>query len=132
MATTKELEKQLADLTALLERSGIIVPRQSAREPQERADYIAYGSPEHAAFMGLVPLAQDEIEQAKRDGYVIYEGKQGRYRLEDEIAALGLVPGVDPEKGARVVLRQKVAAFESGVPQVPENAPPMFQPVVQP
>ena len=131
MATTRELEQRLADLTALLEHSGIIVPRQSAREPQERADYIEHGSPEHAAFMGLVPLAQDEIEQAETDGYVTYVGKKGHYRLEDEIAALGLVPGVDPEKAARVVLRQKVGAFESGVPKVPENAPAMFRPVVQ-
>ena len=82
--------------------------------------------------MGLVPLAQDEIEQAETDGYVTYVGKKGHYRLEDEIAALGLVPGVDPEKAARVVLRQKVGAFESGVPKVPENAPAMFRPVVQP
>jgi hypothetical protein len=132
MATVKELEKQLAEMREVLARSGIILPNRRAREPQQRADYIEHGSPEHAAFMGLVPLEGDEIGRAKADGYAIYKSDKGSYRLEDEIAALHLVPGVVPRLAALVVLRQKVGAFESGVPQVPANAPAMFRPVVQP
>ena len=132
MATVRQLEKQLADLMELLERNGIYLPDRSAREPRERADYIEHGSPKHAAFMGLVPLAKDEIEQAQASGYVTYEGEKGTYRLEDEIGAAHLVPGTDPEKASLFVLRQKVSSFESGPPQVPANAPAMFRPVAQP
>jgi hypothetical protein len=132
MATVRELEQQLAEMREVLASQGIVLPRRSAREPQQRADYIEHGSPEHAVYMGLVILSEDEIEQAQADGFVVYQGKNGFYRLEDEIGALRLVPGIDPEKAALVVLRQKVGSFESGKPKVPETATTMFRPVVQP
>ena len=132
MATVKELEKRLADTVALLAHYGIVAPNQSTREPQKRADYIEHGSPEHAAYIGLIPLAQDEVARAKVSGYTTYKGEKGTYRLEDEIGAAHLLPGTDPEKAALFVLRQKVSTFESGKPQVPANAPPMFRPVAQP
>ena len=131
MATNKELEQQVNGLRAMLEQLGLQMPKmQDAADPTKRPDYMDHEGPEYAAFLGLVALGSAE-EAAER---VIYTSpKTGRmYCLEDEIAAMRLVPGVDPEKAALAVLRQKVNQFESGKPQVPESAPAMWTPTPNP
>ena len=129
MATVKELEAKVEQLEAFLAQLGLAV-QQSSDLPEERPDYIAHGSPAHAAFIGLVPLD----DPADADGRVTYTSREtGRvYCLEDELGILRYYPGIDPEKAALVVPRQKVGAFEGGVPPVPENAPSLWTPTPTP
>jgi len=109
----------------LLERAGIRMP---APDQEHSADYMEHGSPQHAAMIGL--LIVEDVDAAKVDGYTVYVSPRTgtAYRLEDEIAALRFYPGVDPVEARRTVLRQKVNGLESGKPQVPKDAPPMWQP----
>jgi len=126
MATTTELQNEVAWMRDILDKAGLL-PRQTA---EHAPDFIAYGSPQHATMLGLVEIAPAELEQAKKDGYTLYTSpRTGKvYRLEDEIHALQYVPGVDPRQAMLIVLRQKISSLESGPPQVPANAPPMFNP----
>jgi hypothetical protein len=132
MATVRELEKQVKALQSALERAGIRSPVEPAQRPEDRADYIAPGSPEHAIFLGLVEVK--DVEQAEAGGYTVYTSPSTSvvWRLEDETRPLSLYPGMDPEKAIRAVLRQKVSAFESGKPEIPDYAPPMWVPIDQP
>jgi len=125
MATTKELETRIRQLEAVLANMGLAAERASEL-PEDRPDYIAPGSPEHAAFIGLVQID----DPAEADGRVVFTSRQtgSMYCLEDELGILRYYPGVDPEKAALTVLRQKVGAFESGPAVIPENAPPMWTP----
>ena len=50
------------------------------------------------------------------------------YCLEDERAALTHCPGMSREDAVYTVLREKVGEFESGPPEIPENAPTMWTP----
>lgn len=131
MATAKQMQAQIdrlqAQVAALLGMRGQPVLEL---EPAERPDYIEHGSEEHATFLGLIVVPEDEIGEAKADQYVLYTSREkGKtYRLLDEITILRHYPSIDPTKAARVVLRQKVGELESGAPEVPENAPQMWQP----
>jgi len=123
MATNKELEAQVKALYAALERNGITL-EQKAVPDTERGDYIELGSPKHATFLGLV-----EVEDAEdTEDYIIFQspttGKT--YRLEDEVTEFMRYP--DPEKAARLVLRQKISSLESGPPSPPTGSPPLWQP----
>lgn len=123
MATNKELEQRIKQLEALL---GQFVgrPPEEAVAPEDRADYIAWGSDKHAAFLGLV-----ELESAdEADGRIMHTSRQsGRmFCLEDEITPF--VHYADPHQVARLTLRQKVSELESAVPAVPEDAPPLWVP----
>ena len=60
MASNKELEAKIQALQHMLEGHGIRLPTETAETPEERADYIAYGSAEHAAFLGLVEVKNGE------------------------------------------------------------------------
>jgi len=122
MTKVEDLQKEIVELRALVAQAGI-----TARlEPAHGTDYIAHGSTQHAAMIGLCEV--DDVEQAKRDGYTIYTspvtGKN--WRLEDEIGTVHYYPGVDPQKAITLVLRQKVNVIESGKPTIPANAPQMF------
>lgn len=123
MSKIEELQQQINGLTALLAQAGITLPQQRS---EHRPDYIPHGSAQHAVFLGLVEV-EDEAE-AKAEGYTVYASKQtGKaYRLDDEIGAVSHYPGTDPDKAVLLVLRQKVGSLESGVPQAPAGAPPMF------
>lgn len=131
MATAKQMQAQIdklqAQVAALLGMRGQPTPKL---EPTERPDYIEHGSEEHATFLGLIIVPEDRIDEAKADQFVLYTSrKTGKtYRLLDEITILRHYPSIDPGKAARVVLRQKVGELESGPPEVPENAPAMWQP----
>ena len=122
----RALQETVAFLTNTLKAAGLMPKPVSEHAP----DYVAYGSPRHAALLGLVEVKEQDLAQAQKDKYVLYASpKTGKtYRLEDEIVVMQLYPGVDPEKAATVVLRQKVNGLESGAPKVPDNAPPMFNP----
>jgi len=122
MAKLEELQEQVGRLTAILAQAGI-TPRLPASE--HAPDYIEHGSAKHAVFMGLMEV--DDVAQAARDGYTVYKSpRTGKnWRLEDEIKATQLVPGVDPTKAILLVLRQKVTSLESGKPTAPPNAPEM-------
>ena len=124
MATTIELQNEIAWMRGVLKQAGLL-PREKA---EHAADYIEHGSSQHATMLGLVEVS--DLEQAQKDGYTLYASpRTGKtYRLEDEIRALQYVPGVEPRQAMLVVLRQKVNGLESGPPQVPANAPPMFDP----
>ena len=90
-------------------------------------NFIAHGSPEHAQFIGL-KVVEDSDDPT---GFVTYASNDTTYRLEDELGVLAHYPGVDPEKAALMVLRQKVSELEAGEPKAPANAPSLWQPVDQ-
>jgi hypothetical protein len=121
------LRDELAGLRQLLAQHGIILPEATV-EPRQRPDYIEPGSPAHAVFLGLVSVPDDASEESLR-GYTTYVSEKTgvRWRLEDEIGAVAHYPGVDPDKAAILVLRQKINSLESGPPQV-QNAPPPMAP----
>ena len=129
MASVKELEQELADLKSLLSQLGL-VPSGSRGDAQKQTDYVAFGSPQHAALIGLCPIETAEEAESR----IIWTStKTGRlYCLEDEIAAMNLIPGVTLQEAATVILRQKVNTFEAGPPKVPESAPPMWTPTANP
>lgn len=108
----------------LLRQHGIVGPREPG-EPVTQTDYIEHGSPEHAAFLGLVPVNGDERDKL----FTHYTSqKTGNvYRLEDELAAAAMYSALDTDKAIMLVLRQKVNELENK-PEVPADALPMFQP----
>lgn len=125
MSKLEELQAQVDQLTKLLAQMGIRLP---AGKAESQSDYIEHGSARHAALIGVIIV--DDVAKAKADGYTVYTSPTtGRvYRLEDEVGTMHYYPGLDPDKVFQVVLRQKVNVLESGKPQVPANAPEMFQP----
>jgi hypothetical protein len=127
MATNKQLQAEIEGLRQLLAQHGITDVIRPVTDPTERADYIAFGSPEHAAFLGLVEI--EDVDKAEADGHITYTSpKTGTaYRLEDQVTPFMHYP--DPMQVAKLVLQQKVSSFESGPPQVPKDAPPMWEPV---
>lgn len=125
MATNKELAEQLAELKQLLLEHGIAEPKDLAVAPEDRADYIEHGSPEHAALLGVVVV--DDLKAAEAEGYYVCKGSNGtHYRLEDQVSPFMQYP--DPAQVARLVLRQKVTVLEAKQPEIPANAPPMWRP----
>ena len=126
MAKDKSLQAQIDELRAQMARLGISLPVEPAMRPEDRADYIAFGSPEHAMFLGLIEV--EDVEKAKADGHIVHTSAQtgNSYRLEDQLTPFMHYP--DPMQVAKLVLRQKVSSFESGPPEVPADAPAMWVP----
>jgi len=124
MATSKDLERQVEEMRALLADHGIR-PRPEAVPLTERPDYIAHGSDRHAALLGLVEVAEGD----SRVTIATYTSPQsGRaFALEDEMDALRHYPGIDPVRAVQLVLQQKCNELEIA-PTVPANAQAMFQP----
>ena len=126
MATKEKSDRErIAQLESTLRAMGVAVePKAAAERPEDRADYIAFGSPEHAAFLGII-----EVDGNSADGRITYTstGTKKTYMLEDEITPF--MSFSDPSQVARLVLRQKVSTFEAGPPKVPANAPPLWQPI---
>jgi len=129
--TNRELQQEIAELRTLLEQlTG--VPRSTAEpaDPKDRPDFIEFGSPQHAVFLGIVPIKT--VDQAEERTVYTSPRTGALYCLDDEIAAVRFFPGVDPDKAILLVLRQKVNVFESGPPEVPDHAPPMWEPTPSP
>jgi hypothetical protein len=127
---TESLQDQIdAGVRAALARLGITIPVAASDDPTEQPGYIAHGSPEHAQFLGLVVVDDDDDPT----GFVTYESREtGRtFRLEDELGAVAHYPGVDPDKAALMLLRGKVNVLEGGPPEAPANTPSMWTPVDQ-
>lgn len=122
MATTKELEKKLRALEALLAAHGIASTEAATQNVEDRADFIPHGSDAHAAFLGLVPAHPDDGD------HITYTSPRTgeTFMLEDEITQF--MNYHDPEKAAQLTLRQKVNVLE-GKAEVPEDAPPLWEPV---
>lgn len=97
--------------------------------PEDRSDYIAHGSPEHAVFLGLVTV--EDVEAAREMGFIVYTSPEtdAIYRLDDQITPFMHYP--DPMQVAKLVLMQKVNSLESGKPEPPVNAPSMWVPIDQ-
>lgn len=122
----KELEARLHELEQLLAAQGIRAPRQTATQEGPRPDYVAFGSPQHAAILGLVEVAEGEDTA---DVFTYTSPNTAKtYRLADEYEPARTFPAMDPEKSARLLLKQKVGSLESGEPPIPENAPALWQP----
>lgn len=116
--------QRLARMEGILRSHGFMVDDEVATSVEDRADYIAHGSPEHATFLGLV-----EVQGNGNGEYQTFTGSKKRaYRLDDELLGMKVFPGVDPEKATSALLRQKVGELEAGVPPIPETAPPMWRP----
>jgi len=81
--------------------------------------------------LGLIIVPDDKIAEAEADKYILYKSRDTgiTYRLYDEITILRHYPGIDPDKAARIVLRQKIGVLESGSAKVYEGAPELWQPV---
>ena len=131
--TTREeqLEQQLAETTAQMQQMMEYLkgmgfnPPQPQAEDVKRKDYIGFGTPEHASFLGI-HLVDDEGTLV--DGDITFRSSRTKdlYRLIDPIQAFIHYP--DPEQAAVLTLRQKVACFEAGPPPVPPDAPPLWVP----
>lgn len=100
----------------------------TAAKVTERADYIEHGSAQHAIFLGLVEVEDQDMEDAIKNKYILFESPLTRktWRLEDEISPFVTFP--NPEKVALNALRQKVSELESGKPSIPLDAPPLLVP----
>ncbi len=122
MSKLDELREQVEALQSILAAHGLVPP--TPVNPTGSADYIAHGSPDHATHLGLIEVGDGEEDA----DFITFKSREtGKtYRLEDEIT--GFVQYPNPEKAARLVLRQKIGSFESGPPQVPPGAPPLWQP----
>lgn len=125
MAKIDELAAQVERFQQLLAQHGIHEPLVTVVTPEDRPDYIAHGSPEHARFLGLVEVTKDD--QTANLGTFTSTRTGKTYRLEAELDAVRHFPGVDPEKAVPLLLQQKVGVLDS-VPQPPEDAPPPFEP----
>jgi len=123
MATVKELEERIRELEAAMGAQGVQMP---APVEGPLPDYVPFGSPQHAALLGLVEVGDDD----DASDYATYTSPSSgkAYRLQDEYEPVRLFPAMDPEKAARVILRQKVGELEGGSPPAPERAPTMWRP----
>jgi hypothetical protein len=127
-----DIEERLEWLEGVVSR---LKPRSLAPEilppssPEERADYIGFGTPQHMVFLGIAEV--DDAEAAKKEGAEVFytSPRTGKtYRLTDELGARYLYPQYAPEKAAMTTLREKVSSFESGPPEPPADAPPIWEP----
>jgi len=83
--------------------------------PHGQTDYIEHGSQEHAGLLGLRKAAKEDNLELNS------------WTLED-MTAYGPQATMDFLKE---VLRQKVSELTGPAPKVPDNAPPMWEPVVE-
>jgi len=129
MATNRELEARIKQLEAMIEQAGVFVPtRQPSGDPRDRPDFIDWGSPEYATFLGLVILKDGEDAPMGQRHILPGQITGNLYCLEDELGAMRFHPGLSLEEVVPVILRQKIGTFESGAPRVPDDAPPLWTP----
>jgi hypothetical protein len=123
----KALQAQVAELQRTLAQNGIRPPLPPVERGTDRADYIAFGSKEHAAFLGLI-----EVKEGQGGDFLVYKSETSgkAWRLEDEVTPFMTFP--DPRQVAALVLRQKVSELEAGSPPAPADARPMWQPADEP
>jgi len=113
MATNKELEQQIKELSAQVAMltgtpSGQVAPLP----PEERADYIAPGSKEHMVFLG--------IHEATKDDDMTYSVDGGKEFALTDITIFGV--NVRPEF-LKAILMQKVSSFSCPAPEIQSTDP---------
>lgn len=118
-ARVEELEQKLQQVLG--------IPSRPSDDPEDRADYIAHGSPQHVQFVGLKVV--DEEDDPTGFATFTSKGTGITYRLEDEFGAVTAYPGVDPDKAALLLLRQKINEIEAGPPPIMDRAAEMWQPI---
>ena len=129
MATNKQLEAKIRQLEAAFEQLGLApIASAPSGDPHDRPDFIEWGSPEHAIFLGLVVLKEGDPAPMGQQHILPGQIPGNLYCLEDELGALRFHPGLSLDEVVPVLLRQKIGSFESGAPQVPDSAPPMWTP----
>lgn len=118
----RELQAQVDRLTGKTPVTDVDVP------PEERADYIAHGSEEHAAFLGLRKLDKDEIkaEQEKEHG-LLAEGPDGEFYTLIDRTIFGVAVR---HEFLEAFLEQRVGQLRE--PEVHPQAPPMWRPTEAP
>ena len=118
--------QEIAELKRVLRAHGIVVDQEAEQSIEDRADYIAHGSPAHATFLGLVMVQGDQ----QNNGDQTYTSPRTNvtYQLDDALRGMKLFPGIDPEKATEAVLKQLVGELEAGKPPIPDDAPPMWRP----
>jgi len=117
MATTKELQRRIEQLEAIVERfTGRTASRATPLRPEDRADYIKQGSDKHATFLGLVRANEDETLVC--DGWTL---------LDSTLYG----PNVT-EKFLERILAQKVNELNTPMPMPQSKDPtaPHFAPVL--
>lgn len=125
MTKVNDLEARIRELEQVLDARGIRAPAGVAEEGP-RPDYVEFGSDQHAALLGLVEVKDGDDAS---DYFTYASPASGRiFRLSDEYEPARTFPAMDPEKSARLLLRQKVGSLESGRPPIPEHAPEMWKP----
>ena len=125
MSTRDEIQALKEQVERLQQMLGI--QAQPAPECAVQPDYIELGSKEHADFLGLVIVTEDD----DTTGFTLFESRvtDVTYRLADELQATQHYPGMDPEKAILLLLRSKVSSLESGPPAVDPSAPSLWVPV---
>jgi hypothetical protein len=138
MADDKALDKRVAQLEAslrqtqellrqtqgLLRSAGMPFPSEVSGDPTQRPDYVEPGSDRYLAFLGLVRVEPDSLDEVQ---FVTREGQDGtKYRLVDPVGPY--VGYADPGQAARIALLQKVAVFEAGEPPVHDKAYELWVP----
>lgn len=119
--TVAELEAEVAQLRAMVNRLTGNVPRTEDVAPEDRPDYIPHGSPEHAAFLGLMEVEKDGDVAPKTEGP---DGKW--YTLQDK-TMFGTAVRTE---FLEAYLEQRVGELRG--PVVHPEAPPMWRPTEVP
>ena len=123
--TVAELTKQVDQMRAALAAIGVRISDPLPVEPDEMADFVAFGSDAHAALQGLMEVTDpDDLP----DGIPTYKSRKTSrvWRLIDSTTPFMGMP--DPMTQAAMVLRQKVRVLDAGEPKVHADAPTMWTP----
>lgn len=120
--TNAELAKEVRELRAMVERLTGTAPRTEGElPPEERPDYIAHGSDEHAAFLGLREVKKDA------DVTPYAEAPNGKYYTLMDKTIFGTAVR---SEFLQAFLEQRVNELQA--PTVPPEAPPMWRPTEAP
>jgi len=119
--TVADLEQEVAQLRAMINRLTGNVPRTEDVAPEDRPDYIPHGSSEHAAFLGLREVGEEDDVTPKA------EGPDGLwYTIQDKTMFGTAVRSEFLE----AYLEQRVNELRG--PVVHPEAPPMWRPTEVP
>ena len=120
--TIQGLQNEIAELKKLV-TTLVGAPSSTQQSAKTQTDFIGWGTPEHAGLLGIVPV-EDEKDLLPGDISFRSPKTDNLYKLADPITPF--MSFSRPNTIALLVLRQKVSSFESGQPQVPEDAPPLM------
>lgn len=116
-----ELEQQVAELRAIINRLTGNVPRTEDMAPEDRPDYIPHGSDRHAAFLGLREVEEDDEMKLKT------QGPNGKWYTLQDRTVFGIAVR---EEFLEAFLQQRVGELQK--PEVHAEAPSMWVPTEAP